>query len=114
MNSVQYRNSVYQGAASECRPVKCMCVDKIELGAAPAQLEEQFEEEICLREETRIRRDPIYRVRGVLAQWFGEVGGSHAVRNGYLLYIHAGHGRAGSRKERHLVPTLHQPLRKVS
>src|SRR5216684_8954254 len=105
MQCVKNRNFVDQRAAGECRPVKCVCVNQVKLGTAPAQAQEQFKEKGGLSEETGISRG--------FVRWFSEVGGAYALGYGDWFDAHAGNRRIIPGKERHRVSASHQPLREI-
>jgi len=102
MQCVKNRNFVDQRAAGECRPVKCVYVNQVKLGAAPVQAQKQFKKEVSLSEETGISRR--------FVRWSSEVGGAYALGYGDWFDAHAGNRRIIPGKERHRVSTSGQPL----
>src|SRR5216683_2831546 len=93
MQCVKNRNFVDQRAAGECRPVKCVCVNQVKLGTAPAQAQEQFKEKVGLSEETGISRG--------FVRWFSEVGGANALGYGDWFYARDGNRRIIHSNPRH-------------
>src|SRR6266702_704714 len=100
MQCMEYRNIAYECATGEGRPIKCVCMDEIKLGAAPLQREKEFKKEIGLCKEARIS--------GTLLPWLGEVGRAHAIRDCHWLNGDARDEGIVFCEEGHLVSALHQ------